>query len=100
MVIDVIPPGSIPESGSSSSQWDLAVRIAPVPDDFCVELVDFDDDDDDPVPGDCDGDGVVGILDLLVLLGSWGPCPGCDVDFDGDHMVGSEDLLVLLANWT
>ena len=28
-VVDLIPPGSIPESGSSSSQWDLVVRIDP-----------------------------------------------------------------------
>ena len=30
------------------------------------------------IPGhaaDLDGDGVVGILDFLSLLGAWGPCP-------------------------
>ena len=26
-------------------------------------------------PADLDGDGVVGILDLLTLLVEWGPCP-------------------------
>ena len=26
-------------------------------------------------PGDIDGDGEVGILDFLTLLGNWGPCP-------------------------
>jgi hypothetical protein len=25
--------------------------------------------------GDLDGDGEVGILDFLKLLGAWGPCP-------------------------
>ena len=52
------------------------------------------------VPGDIDGDGVVGIDDLLVLLGAWGPCPGCPADVDGDGVVGIDDLLTLLGNWT
>ena len=26
-------------------------------------------------PGDLDGDGLVGVSDLLILLGGWGPCP-------------------------
>jgi hypothetical protein len=53
--------------------------------------------------GDLDGDGVVGILDLLVLLARWGPCPDppapCPADLDGDGTVGIRDLLILLANW-
>ncbi|MHC4415547.1 MAG: FG-GAP-like repeat-containing protein [Planctomycetota bacterium] len=54
-----------------------------------------------PVPGDLDGDGVVGIRDLLILLGAWGPCPPepCPADLDGDGSVGIRDLLILLANW-
>lgn len=28
-----------------------------------------------PCPGDLDGDGDVGVKDLLELLGNWGPCP-------------------------
>ncbi len=55
------------------------------------------------VIGDLDGDGTVGILDLLILLNSWGPCPdppqGCPADLDGDGSVGILDLLTLLANW-
>ena len=27
-----------------------------------------------PCPPDFDGDGTVGILDLLTLLANWGPC--------------------------
>ncbi|MHC4415548.1 MAG: hypothetical protein ACYS0G_09715 [Planctomycetota bacterium] len=52
-------------------------------------------------PGDLDGDGVVGIRDLLILLGAWGPCPPgpCPADIDGDGFVGIRDLLILLANW-
>ncbi len=51
------------------------------------------------VPGDIDGDGSVGITDLLLLLAAWGPCPGCPADLDGDGTAGINDLLILLANW-
>ena len=50
--------------------------------------------------GDLDGDGNVGVTDLLSLLASWGPCKGCPADFDGDGSVGVTDLLALLANWS
>ncbi len=55
-------------------------------------------------PGDADCDGVVGVSDLLVALGAWGPCPapcppGCAADFNGDCAVNVVDLLVILANW-
>ncbi len=53
--------------------------------------------------GDIDGDGVVGVADLLILLGSWGPCPDlpetCPADLDLDGNVGVADLLILLGNW-
>ncbi len=29
----------------------------------------------DPCPADFDGDGNVGVSDLLTLLANWGPCP-------------------------
>jgi hypothetical protein len=56
-------------------------------------------------PADLDGDGSVGILDLLMLLAAWGPCdppcpPSCPGDIDGDCTVGIVDLLQLLANWS
>ena len=46
-----------------------------------------------------DGDGSVGILDLLALLAAWDTDPGGPPDFDGDGSVGILDLLTLLANW-
>jgi hypothetical protein len=55
-----------------------------------------------PRDGDLDGDGSVGVKDLLILLGSWGPCDDCDdcpADLDGDCLVGVKDLLILLGNW-
>ncbi len=59
-----------------------------------------------PVPdcsqatADLDGDGLVGILDLLLLLAQFGTCQGpCWADMDHDGAVGVTDLLVLLSNW-
>jgi hypothetical protein len=52
------------------------------------------------VLGDLDGDCEVGILDFLILLGLWGPCPDpCVADLDGDGEVGITDFLTLLGNW-
>ncbi len=54
--------------------------------------------------GDTDTDGVVGVVDLLGLLGAWGPCaamcpPSCPADFDDDCQVGVTDLLLALGAW-
>ncbi len=59
---------------------------------------------DDPI-GDVDGDGIVGINDMLLLLADWGPCgapcpPSCAADLTDDCTVGIDDFLLLLANWT
>ncbi|MCH8823275.1 MAG: hypothetical protein IH984_07170 [Planctomycetes bacterium] len=57
------------------------------------------------VPGDLDGDGHVSTVDLLILLGSWGPCADCNVpgdcpaDLNGDCTVDTVDLLLLFSNW-
>ncbi|MCH8343987.1 MAG: right-handed parallel beta-helix repeat-containing protein [Planctomycetes bacterium] len=55
---------------------------------------------EDVIFADLNGDGVVGILDLLAVLAAWGDarnnCLG-DLDIDGD--VGILDLLTLLAHW-
>ncbi len=59
----------------------------------CIRLV--------PV-GDMNGDGVVGTLDLMILLNSWGSCAecvDCPTDLDGDCTVSTSDLLILLVNW-
>ncbi len=52
-----------------------------------------------PCAGDIDGDGEVGILDFLDLLGAWGPNPGHAADLDGDGVVGIIDFLSLLGAW-
>lgn len=53
-------------------------------------------------PSDLNGDGVVNVFDLLILIGQWGACPpkgGCPADLNGDETVDVFDLLMLLSNW-
>jgi len=50
-------------------------------------------------PADINGDGVVDVVDLLALLGVWGPCADCPEDIDGDGVVDVLDLLILLGEW-
>ena len=50
--------------------------------------------------GDLNRDNIVGVGDLLILLGFWGPCEKvCLGDFDDSGDVGVKDLLILLGNW-
>lgn len=52
--------------------------------------------------GDLNGDGVVDVTDLLLLLAVWGPCPEtgeCAADLNGDGVVDVSDMLILMANW-
>lgn len=51
------------------------------------------------VLGDVDGDEIVGVVDLLALLGSWGVCQECPADLDRNGAVNVSDLLLLLGNW-
>ena len=49
-------------------------------------------------PGDLDGDGTVGPVDLGILLGAWGT-DSSQADLDGDGIVGPADLALLLSDW-
>ncbi len=51
-------------------------------------------------PADLNADGAVNAADLALLLGSWGPCPGCPADLDADGTVTAADLALLLGGWT
>ena len=101
-----------PETGLAGSgtatQTVLQVSAADVP------LLDIDADGDgiidytvEPIfvqirmgcPWDFDGDGNVGITDLLLLVGDFGSCDGSPADFDGDGCVTFVDLLTLLLNF-
>jgi hypothetical protein len=46
--------------------------------------------------GDLDGDGLVGVDDLLAVVAGWG---GPDGDVDGNGTTDADDLLALLARW-
>ncbi len=53
-------------------------------------------------PGDLDGDGDVGAIDLALLFDAWGPCAAsdpCVADLDLDGAVNSADAAILLASW-
>jgi hypothetical protein len=48
-------------------------------------------------PEDLNGDGVVSVADILILLGQYGCVEGCEVDINGDDGTNVQDLLLLLA---
>jgi hypothetical protein len=57
-------------------------------------------DSTEPCPSDVDGDGVVGVGDILTLIGNWGPCTGdCIGDVNGDSTVDVSDLLEVVGTW-
>ena len=49
--------------------------------------------------GDINLDGTVDVLDLLQVIGNWGPCTSCPADIDGNGVVDVIDLLEVIANW-
>ncbi|MDP6693407.1 MAG: dockerin type I domain-containing protein, partial [Phycisphaerales bacterium] len=51
------------------------------------------------VLGDIDGDGAVGVGDLLMIISAWGPCGTCAEDLTGDGSVDVLDILQLLSYW-
>ncbi len=55
---------------------------------------------DTQLPGDVDGDGVVGVTDLLALIAAWGPCEGCAEDLNNDGVVNVTDILEVIGNWS
>ena len=52
--------------------------------------------------GDYDNDGDVNVVDLLRVVGDWGPCGTgacCLGDFNGDGVVGVNDVLIVISAW-
>ena len=76
--------GDFIEGGAFPNRYSAAASCAPILPDC---------------PADLDGDGTVGIADLLLLLAAWGTDPGGPPDLDGDGNVGVPDFLILFANW-
>jgi hypothetical protein len=50
-----------------------------------------------PIPGDCNGDGVVDVLDLLLVAGEYGDCSTYDLNEDG--FVELLDLVIVAINY-
>ncbi|MHC5024092.1 MAG: DNRLRE domain-containing protein [Planctomycetota bacterium] len=48
---------------------------------------------------DLDGDGIVGIHDLLAVLFAFGPCDGCPEDLSGNGVVNIIDLILVILHW-
>ena len=54
---------------------------------------------DETIPEDVNGDGNVDVVDLLAVVGAWGPCKVCNEDINGDSMVDVVDLLAVIGAW-
>jgi thermitase len=52
-----------------------------------------------PQLGDLDGNGVIDVTDILLLLDAWGQVHS-SADLNGDGVVGVDDLVTLLGGWT
>ena len=116
---------SIPDPTCGAANWADCVRAwgASCQPDGCKLVVDFearqhvlpfagpgtncDDLDGDGYPDECppggpadlNRDGIVGALDIAILLGAWGTSdPIADIDADGT--VGAMDAAFVLSNWT
>ena len=50
-------------------------------------------------PWELNADGIVGIVNLLELIGAWGCDPGGPTDFNGNGSVDFTDMLMLVAGW-
>jgi hypothetical protein len=76
-------------------QWVIGGMSAPmVMDSAMIDLG-----DSEPIPGDVNGDGVVDVSDLLLMIGDWGPCSGCASDANNDGYVNVTDILIAISNW-
>lgn len=48
---------------------------------------------------DVNGDGMIGVSDILAVIDSWGACDGCAADINQDGIVNVSDLLLVVGNW-
>ena len=77
-------------------QWVIGGKSAPlVMDSGLIEL-----DVVEPVDGDVNGDGIVNVADILIVISEWGVCSGCSSDVNSDGIVNVNDLLIVIANWS
>ncbi|MGB1074338.1 MAG: hypothetical protein ACPGYZ_09605, partial [Flavobacteriales bacterium] len=50
-------------------------------------------------PGDFDGNGIITVNDVLIVLGDFGCAGVCTADLDGDNIVGVTDILLMLSGF-
>jgi hypothetical protein len=50
------------------------------------------------LPGDVNGDGVVDVVDLVMVISAWGTADAA-ADVDQDGVVGVADLVAVITNW-
>jgi glucose/arabinose dehydrogenase len=50
-------------------------------------------------PADVDGNGSVGVGDILTMIEQWGACGGCSGDINDDSVVNVTDLLEVVGGW-
>jgi len=75
--------------------WVARGKSAPVAMDSVMIVL-----DETTAEGDVNGDGIVDIMDLLLVLADYGPCAGCDTDINGDGVVDVTEVLIILAGWS
>ena len=79
-------------------QWVIGGKSAPIVMDSSM----IDVSSSEPVLGDVNGDGVVNVSDLLIMISEWGECADpsdCPADVTGDGMVNVSDILTAIGNW-
>ena len=48
---------------------------------------------------DLNNDGLVNVMDVLILIAEWGECNQCSADINEDGYVQIQDILILIGAW-
>ena len=88
----VIPPGSV-----ASLLLSAAAESATVTTIVALQMSAF---GEAALQGDVNGDGVVGVNDILAVISAWGECDGCSEDLNNDGYVNVNDLLEVIGHWS